>query len=718
MNKIFISCIALISTQISFAQDNRLWLSLGAGVSNTSALDKNYVTGNGFNVQADAYVPFYRKGWDGTVKGSGFTLGVNISGNYTGIRNSRPDNTNVAERYQVYQGNVVVTDQSEGKTSGSFSGLAGIQARMDWGKFNLSPSVNFGYLHFKQKGYTQTGSLSMNGETQEKDLVKAEQQSANGMVFKPQLKIGYNITRNLSFFISPAMVFWPETRYTTYYLVPQGGFNAKNTYEAGQLAKGTWESSTNTGRYRLMEINAGITVAIGKRQPTIKQTQGMNFGEKVGSGLQSGANADLVSSEIPFTGKNIGLQNFIITVDGNGAKLNDGTPVVNSKTVKGKITTKQTGAASASYARVRITQPETGDDETTITDEYGNFKIKLVHDTLHHVYINDEEFGKIKIIEDNNTQRVAGGPIGGIIVKGGKNPGGQMKTMTTNDNGEFSFEITERGNYVFQISAPDEPNHANRTEAQDFNTTRSNRDNRLATSPKTDGTKTDAIEGGGGTANKPGTPIGGIIVKGGKNPGGQMFTTTTNANGEFEFDVTEPGNYKFEISNPAPAGKGINEAGIKGIAKPGGAVSSSYAATGRVAGGPLKGIDVKLGKSPNDGIRARAVTNKKGEIEFQGLEPGMYEMTPDLPQRAEAQDFNTTRSNRERGQLATRPGGPIGGIIVKGGKTPGGATTNLTIDNDGTIRFEVLEAGNYKFTFSNRQETQGIVNTTKSNTKD
>ncbi|MES2880656.1 MAG: carboxypeptidase-like regulatory domain-containing protein, partial [Bacteroidota bacterium] len=42
---------------------------------------------------------------------------------------------------------------------------------------------------------------------------------------------------------------------------------------------------------------------------------------------------------------------------------------------------------------------------------------------------------------------------------------------------------------------------------------------------------------------RPGTPIGGIIVKGGKNPGGQMRTTTTNEHGEFEFTNWGEGNY-------------------------------------------------------------------------------------------------------------------------------------------------------------------------------
>lgn len=41
----------------------------------------------------------------------------------------------------------------------------------------------------------------------------------------------------------------------------------------------------------------------------------------------------------------------------------------------------------------------------------------------------------------------------------------------------------------------------------------------------------------------PGTPIGGIIVKGGKNPGGSFRTTQTNEHGEFEFTGFEKGNY-------------------------------------------------------------------------------------------------------------------------------------------------------------------------------
>jgi hypothetical protein len=43
----------------------------------------------------------------------------------------------------------------------------------------------------------------------------------------------------------------------------------------------------------------------------------------------------------------------------------------------------------------------------------------------------------------------------------------------------------------------------------------------------------------------PGNPIGGIIVKGGKNPGGSLRTTQTNEHGEFEFAGMEKGNYSI-----------------------------------------------------------------------------------------------------------------------------------------------------------------------------
>lgn len=44
-----------------------------------------------------------------------------------------------------------------------------------------------------------------------------------------------------------------------------------------------------------------------------------------------------------------------------------------------------------------------------------------------------------------------------------------------------------------------------------------------------------------------------------------------------------------------------------------------------------------------------------------------------------------------------KPGGPLKGIDVKGGKYASGSMIDLTVNENGEIQFEVLEAGDYKF---------------------
>ena len=50
----------------------------------------------------------------------------------------------------------------------------------------------------------------------------------------------------------------------------------------------------------------------------------------------------------------------------------------------------------------------------------------------------------------------------------------------------------------------------------------------------------------------PGSPIGGIVVKGGKNPGGQMLVlATTDSNGRFDIAFPEEGEYRIEFGTGA-----------------------------------------------------------------------------------------------------------------------------------------------------------------------
>jgi hypothetical protein len=129
---------------------------------------------------------------------------------------------------------------------------------------------------------------------------------------------------------------------------------------------------------------------------------------------------------------------------------------------------------------------------------------KLNYPESHFPCIMKSIKGKLDVTT-GEVSFVAGQPIGGIVVKGGKNPGGNTITLVTNQNGEIEFNNTSMGNYKFIISVP-------------------------STNPK---------------SRVAGSPIGGIIVKGGKNPGGSLITLMTNENGEIELNDLPAGLYKF-----------------------------------------------------------------------------------------------------------------------------------------------------------------------------
>lgn len=116
-----------------------------------------------------------------------------------------------------------------------------------------------------------------------------------------------------------------------------------------------------------------------------------------------------------------------------------------------------------------------------------------------------------------------GQPIGGIVVKGGKSAFAQTIYVTTDPSGDFTFTVTEAGNYNLSLATGENP----------------------------------LYQGGGQAGNNPlsqranpGNPIGGIIVKGGKNPGGNMLTFETNENGELVLKDLMPGTYTFKATAP------------------------------------------------------------------------------------------------------------------------------------------------------------------------
>jgi len=674
----FTLCMIFAATQIGFAQENKLWLSLGAGMTNTSSANKNNLMGNGTNLQADAFVPLYRKGWDGSVKGSGFTLGINISGNYTAIKNLSPNNADVASQYQIFGGSLGVASQSESKVSGSFSGLLGIQGRVALDKFNFSPSLNAGYLHFNQKGFVQDGSATINGQQQERDLVKAENQTTNGLVFKPQVKIGYNIGQNFTFFVSPSMSVGPEIKQTVQYLVPQGGFNDRNTYEVKQLANGTWESKTNSSRYKFTEINFGVSIAIGKKKASKTNV-------KPGGAVSSFyAKTAPVSSETPTSNKVTDFnttrnnrergqlkrpdtlhQEWDNIIAENISKAKNNADTTNGGMVtKAGVSTSRSGIIRTGNAKLTESKPQ----DTTPTTKAG------ISTSRSNIPRSSGSKGKLHENDNTDTENTD--------TTGASQRLSMTPTTTKQTQGKtFGEKVT---NGLQTASNPTQPQGKSINEK---------------------GVKRSETA----VLAKPGSPIGGIVVKGGKNPGGNLITTTTNGKGEFEFTATEAGNYKFSFTTPDEPN---NPNQLK--AQNNNTVRSNRtdnalkmdADTGSNLIPAINNISSRISASNANGNGTSNQTKAQNNNTVRSNRTdNAYKLNTDgsasNPQKVEAQDFNTTRNNKERGQeLAAKPGSPIGGIVVKGGKNPspgnGWGAINVISDENGEVIFNVTEPGEYK----------------------
>lgn len=126
-----------------------------------------------------------------------------------------------------------------------------------------------------------------------------------------------------------------------------------------------------------------------------------------------------------------------------------------------------------------------------------------------------------------------GQPIGGIVVKGGVTGSADQMFVVTNEAGEFTFMVRVAGDYSLSIEG--NPLYQGSGHSAE---------NPMHTSLRA----------------APGNPIGGIIVKGGKNPGGSFFSIQADENGKVELMDLQPGSYTFQVVLVQPVNKLSNAA--------------------------------------------------------------------------------------------------------------------------------------------------------------
>ncbi len=475
--------LIILANTIASAQEpapKSVTVSLGGGRSfSSAALKQNALTGDGVQAGADVFVPLFRKGWDGSVKGSGkFALGILAGAYYQSGKNLSPDISGLQAKYKLPNGGLEIMNTQNGSSSSqavAFS--AGLQAEISFGRITLSPSVSGGYFTSTKEGFTQNTQVMVNGSARNIVLSASPKVKTHGLIMIPQVKVGYRVAGNVSVYAAGSLNAGPTSSNTQYDLIPAGGFNDKNTYEATQLASGklALDGGSKEAAYKTASIQAGLSWSFGKSKAA-------------------------------------------------------------SRVAKTKLAGGGGGAAAASYAATgRVVNPT--DTPRSGKQTQGSSFGEKVNQGLHAA--------GSALAQGASLTLSPGSPIGGIVVKGGKNPGGNMITVTTDNNGQFELTIREAGDYRFVLAAPEETAPQGRS-ISEKGVKKS--DNPIYTGNGQSGE--NPMHQANARVASPGQPIKGVIVKGGKNPGGSMMTIPTNGNGEINLNGLTAGSYRFIVMAP------------------------------------------------------------------------------------------------------------------------------------------------------------------------
>jgi len=244
MEKIIPSFLLSITAIIALAQEKTqqsINLSLEARRSfSSSAFKQNALIGNGYQLGGDLFIPLFGKSRYQLAGGSSiFTLGIIADGQYLSAENINPDKTPLLSKYKLPSSNLDITDRQNGASnSHGYTAFAGIQADLRFGKITISPAISGGYFSLHRDGFTQSTRVMVNGTYQSVILSASQKQNSTGFITIPKLKVSYSLTGNVSIYAAGAINAGPTITTMQSYLVPAGGYNEHNTYEAQQLTSG------------------------------------------------------------------------------------------------------------------------------------------------------------------------------------------------------------------------------------------------------------------------------------------------------------------------------------------------------------------------------------------------------------------------------------------------------------------------------------------------
>ncbi|MFT3750761.1 MAG: hypothetical protein QM768_20785 [Agriterribacter sp.] len=501
---LFIVYASAFIPYISDAQEDKrmvkdkisVFVAGGSSLTSGNIKDSLFIR-NGWNIEAGIYMPFFYSAAHSikTSTANYFTAGIEANISYA-QHEADGGMASYTNAYHLQNGTINPSFEGGTPYAGLFQVLAGPRVTWTSGKLSVAPSVLMGYLSLNRKGYMLSDAVTNPKQSEERKnipFITAEGNTTSGFVIKPQITIAYYLATRFSVFAGGAISFGPPVQNSIVYWKPEGRAMDDNTYSYDQFMNGAAKAATFSSRWQAANINVGL------RYTWIKNTfdkEHRNKKQKAATPVKPGG---AVSSSYA-AGKAVSPnptgdmpQGISTATDFNTTRSNRDNRILTDPNTDS--TGDKTGADSSMQSRLSMTPT------TTRQTQGKTFGEKVAQGMpVNPLYEGNGAGGDNPLYQPEKMAK-PGSPIGGIVVKGGKNPGGSNIILQSGNNGEVLLNNLQAGNYSFQLSMA-------------------------------------------------GQQTGGVEVKGGKNPGENFTILTVNNNGQIRFEVLEPGNYKLIILTP------------------------------------------------------------------------------------------------------------------------------------------------------------------------
>ncbi|HEY6914628.1 MAG TPA: hypothetical protein VI413_08130, partial [Paludibacter sp.] len=266
--KILPLTIVALSLNIFCVSAQDIKLSLSRGVSTPVSQTADSLSFNPQNItKASVYVPLFRKGWDGVVKGreAAMSFGISLGGGLVSEQAPSTANFNAFGIAGETTASKLFVHSDETNKKQGYNLEVAPTLNFQLGDFELSPIIGFGYLKTVQHAYTIEQSIATGAYPGYIKIFNRPETTNSGFMISPKFRISY-APGPIGLWVEGDYTAGPEMVSRTYRLVPAGRPGSDGLYKSDQLLAGTATESVHKSSYGSFGVSAGISVSLEKKK--------------------------------------------------------------------------------------------------------------------------------------------------------------------------------------------------------------------------------------------------------------------------------------------------------------------------------------------------------------------------------------------------------------------------------------------------------------------